>query len=408
MAFSTGIAKSVFYKQETTWGTLAGATGAKTLRRVTAAFNLAKETYESGEIRTDYQTADMRHGVRSAEGSLNGELSPGSYADFFAAALARDFTAGISSGAHAVTIAVAGAAPNYTLGRASGSYLTDGFKVGDVITLTIAAVNAADLSKNLLVTAVSALSMSVTVVMSGGSLTVGTTGATTVLTVRGKKTFAPTSGHTDKSFTFEEWYSDILQSEVYTGVKVNTASIALPATGLVTCDFGFMGKDLTQTGTSQYFTSPAAASTAGVFAAVNGLLMINGVAVALLTGLNIQINRNMQPATVVGSNSLAEMFEGRILVTGDFSAYFENGTIRDLFKDEVEASIIAVVTTSNAKDADFMSIVLPRVKVNSNTRDDNENGITAQHSFTALLNGAGGTGVATERTTISMQDSLAV
>jgi hypothetical protein len=54
-----------------------------------------------------------------------------------------------------------------------------------------------------------------------------------------------------------------------------------------------------------------------------------------------------------------------------------------------------------------MTIVLPRVKVNSNTRDDGEQGITAQHSFMALLNAAGGAGQATERTTISIQDSLA-
>lgn len=36
----------------------------------------------------------MRHGTRSAEGSVNGELSPGSYSDFFAALLAREFTTG--------------------------------------------------------------------------------------------------------------------------------------------------------------------------------------------------------------------------------------------------------------------------------------------------------------------------
>ena len=122
MAFSTGIAKSVFYKQETTWGTLAGTGSGKLLRRVTASFNLTKETYQSGEIRTDYQVADFRHGVRSAEGSLSGELSPGSYADFFAAAVAKDFVAGVSMTGLSITIA--GTGP-YTLTRATGSFLTD-------------------------------------------------------------------------------------------------------------------------------------------------------------------------------------------------------------------------------------------------------------------------------------------
>ena len=405
MAFSTGIAKQVFYKQETTWGTLAGPTTGKTLRRVTASFNLTKETYESGEIRTDYQIADYRHGVRSAEGSLNGELSPGSYADFIGAALAKDFASGVTSGA-GVVMTTSGVGP-YVLTRASGSWLTDGFKVGDVIRQTISAFNANDVNKNYLITDITSATALSFIVLNGSTVTVGASAATCVVTVVGKKTWAPVTGHTDRSYTIEEFYSDIAQSEVYTGCKVNTASFALPATGLVTCDFGFMGKDLTQTGTSQYFTSPSAQGSSGVFASVNGLLLINGVTVALLTGLNININRNMQSATVVGSNSIQELFEGRIMVDGDFSAYFENATVRDLFKDEVEASLVVVLTTSGLKDADFMSFVLPRVKVNSNTRDDGEQGLVAQHSFMALLNSVGGTGIKSEKTTISIQDSLA-
>jgi len=54
-----------------------------------------------------------------------------------------------------------------------------------------------------------------------------------------------------------------------------------------------------------------------------------------------------------------------------------------------------------------MAISLPRIKVNSDTKDDGEKGIVSTHSFQALLNIAGGAGVATERTTISIQDSKA-
>ena len=93
MPLAQGVSKVVAYKKEGTWGTAAaGGAGAKAMRRVTAAFNLSKETYQSEELRTDYQISDMRHGVRSADGSLNGELSAGSYADFMAAVLTRDFT----------------------------------------------------------------------------------------------------------------------------------------------------------------------------------------------------------------------------------------------------------------------------------------------------------------------------
>ena len=95
MPIAQGISKQVAIKKETTYGTLAGASGGRLLRRVTSAFNLTKETYQSDEIRTDYQMADFRHGVRSCEGSVSGEFSPGSYSDLFASALAKAFTNGV-------------------------------------------------------------------------------------------------------------------------------------------------------------------------------------------------------------------------------------------------------------------------------------------------------------------------
>lgn len=404
MPIATGINKSVRYKKETTFGTLAGTTGGNVLRRVTAAFNLEKETYQSNEIRTDYQVQDMRHGVRTATGSLSAELSPGSYADFIAAAVAKNFAAGVSAASVSYTIAASGS--YWTVTRAAGSYLTDGFKVGDVIRITASGGNAANTGKNLLILTLTATVATVMVLNASAMVAEGPIASATIA-VQGKKTFAPTSGHTDDSFTVEEFYADIAQSEVYTGMKVNTLGLSIPATGLVTTDFGFVGKDLAQTGTTAYFTSPTAQTSTGIFAAVNGALLVNGTPVALVTDVAVNLNRNMQNATVVGSNSIADIFEGRIIVDGSFSAYFQDGTFRDMFNNETEVSLVVAVTTSNDKAADFMTVVLPRIKVNSNTKDDGESGTVSSHSFMALLNSAGGTGVSTEKTTISFQDSAA-
>ena len=402
MALATGVNKKVAYKKETSYGVVPSASGAKYIRRVTSTFNLNKENYGSNEIRTDYQVADERHGVRSVQGNISGELSPGSYADFFQSVLARDFTAGVSAAGVSYTIAASG--NFWTVTRAAGSYITDGFKVGDVVRITAAGGNAANVGKNLLILGLTATVATVMTLNASALVAEGPIASATIAVI-GKKTYAPTTGHTDDSYTFEEWYSDIAQSEVTTGNKVNTAGISLPATGLSTCQFGFMGKDLAQTGTSQYFSNPASASSTGIFAAVNGALVINGTPIAVLTGLNININRGMQNATVVGSNTIADTFEGRIQVDGDFSSYFQDATVRDMFNNETEISIVAALTTSNDKAADFISITLPRVKVNSNTRNDGETGITAQNSFKALLNTAGGSGTSSEATTITIQDS---
>jgi hypothetical protein len=401
MPISKGTAKQVAYKKETTFGTLAGNTSGKLLRRVTANFNLAKEAYESNEIRVDRQVADFRHGVRSAEGSLNGELSSAAYADFMGSVVGKDFVAVTLGSAVQTTVTVSGT--TYTLVRASGSWLTDGLRVGMVIRAS-GLTTTADNAKNLLVASLTATN-AVVVPLNGSTMTVQSTASSVTLTAPGKQTFVPATGHTDDSYTVEEFYADIAQSEVYTGMKVNSMAVQLPATGLTTVDFGFAGKDLTQVGTTQYFTSPAAQGTQGIFAAVNGVMLVNGAAVALITSADFSVERATENATVVGSNSVADIFTGRIRATGNLSVYFQDAAFRDYFDDETPVSIVLTVTADSTATANFVAFTLPKVKLGSFTKDDGELGIIASASFQALLNDVTTAGLAP--TTIQIQDSAA-
>jgi len=400
MTISVGTAKKIGYKKETTFGTPAGASGGKLLRRVTANFNLMKETYESNEIRTDRQVADYRHGVRSAEGSLNGELSPATYADFMGSAVARDFTTAPTASSLSVTIAASGTL--YTVTRASGSWLTDGFQVGMIIRLTGAGLDTDNVGNNLLIATASALELTVSVV-NGTLLAEEGPIISVTATAIGKVTFVPSTGHTDQSYTVEEFYSDIAQSEVYTGMKVNSVAIQLPATGLSTIDVGFAGKDLALTGTTQYFSSPTAQNTNGIFAAVNGVMLVQGAPVALVTSADFTIERATENATAVGSNSVADIFTGRIRVTGNLSVYFQDATFRNYFKDETTVSLVLAMTTSTANNADFVTFTIPKVKLGSFSKDDNELGLVASTSFQALLNDVTTAGL--PATTIQIQDS---
>ena len=402
MAISKGTSKQVGYKKETTWGVLAGAASGKLLRRVTASFNLVKEAYESGEIRTDRQIADFRHGVRSAEGSLNGELSPASYADFMGSIVGRDFTTAPSSSSASITIAVAGSL--YTVTRATGDFLTDGFKVGQVVRLTGAGLNVANSAKNLLIAAISSTVLTVKVVNTSALVAEGPIAAVTVAAI-GKTTFVPSSGHTDQSYTVEEFYADIAQSEVYTGMKLNSMAVQLPATGLTTIDFGFAGKDLTQSGTSQYFTAPTAQGSNGIFAAVNGVMLVDGAPVALVTSADFSVERATENATTVGSNSVAEIFTGRIRVTGNMSVYFQDAAFRTYFDAETPVSVVLTLTSDSSATSNFVTFTLPKVKLGSFTKDDGELGVVASASFQALLNDVVDAGL--PATTIQIQDSAA-
>lgn len=401
MATASGINKVVSYKKETSFGTLPSpTTGGQTLRRVSSNFNLTKETYQSEEIRTDYQLVDFRHGVRSVEGSISGELSAGTYADFLASALARNWTASTPSALGSTTIAsVTG---KYTITRTTGSWLTDTVRVGNVIRLTGFAT--ANNNANLLVIALTA-TVATVVALNNVKLTAETVASGGTYTVAGKTTYAPTTGHTDDSYTFEEWYADIGQSEVTVGNKVNTVGIALPATGLTTVDLSFMGQDLAKRGTSQFFTSPSAQNSNGIFAAVNGALIVNGAPVALVTGANFNINRNMTSEAVVGSNIKPEIYEGRIIVDGDFTTLYQDGTFAGYFDNETEISLVVALTANSLPNSEFMSFTIPRLKLSTDTKDDGEKGIVSSNSFQALK-GFGANGF--EATTLMIQDSTLV
>lgn len=400
MALETGIAKKLTYKKETTWGTIAGASGGQRLRRVTSDIDLKKDTYQSNEIRDDFQISDFRHGQRKVEGSISGELSAKTYGNFFESLLRRDFAAVTSL--TGISITIAGSGP-YTLTRSTGDYLTGGVKVGDVIRLSVGTLNAANINKNFFVTGVTALVIT-GYPLNGVAMVAEGPIASCTVSWPGKKTYAPITGHTDQSYSIEHFYSTIAQSEVFTGCKIGGAEIQLPTTGMATVNFNVMGKDVV-TGTSEYNSSPTASTSTGVLAAVSGYLVVQGTPVAIVTGASLSIAGGYSMGNVVGSNSAAAVFPGRVQVSGNLSVYFQDATMRDLFLNETEASVALYLTDGTSAVADFVSIILPRVKVGGSSKSDGEQGIVQSVPFTALLNVNGGTSLATEKTTIVMQDS---
>lgn len=403
MANASGVAKLVALKKESAWGVAAGASGARYLRRVTSDLSLQKQTYESDEIRSDYQVADYRHGVRSINGALDGELSAGSYSDLMGTMVRRLFTSVASITGVSLTIAASGAFWNIT--RAAGDYLTAGPKVGDVVRLSVGTLNALNLNKNLLIVA---LTSSIMTVMVGNGSAMFAEGPITGCTISapGKKTWVPQTGHIDESYSYEHFFSDIAQSELFVGLKPATAEFNLPPTGMARVKFTFMGKDMIPA-TAQYFATPAAAGVTGVMAAVNGAVIVNGVAVAQLTGMNYTINGNYSAEPVVGLNTYSDIQEGRVKVNGQFTAMFSDATFRDIFANETEATIVLFFSASNSAAADFITFTMPRIKAGGSSKSDSEKAIIQTIPFVGLLALTGGSGQSFEQTTLSIQDSQA-
>src|ERR1700739_1972152 len=408
MTIAIGVFTQVSYKVEATYRTIPAASSAQARRRRSAKLEFNKATFESTEIRPDQQVNDFRHGVRTAKGTLQQDLAPKSGADFWAAVLGRDFTAGASAAAVSLTVAtgsVVNGVQLYTVARGSGSYLTDGFKIGDVIRLTVGGLNAANIDKNLQIVALVAATATVRTVNGTAMVAEGPISGCTV-SVAGKKTYIPTTGHTNKSYSIEAWASDITQSELYSGMKVAKAAVNMPATGLADATFDFSGQGLT-TAQAQYFTSPTAAPAFSSEAGVNGVICVDDKPQQSVPALSFNVDRAMTGDPVVGSFVVPQQNPGIFRVTGQMSVLYADGALRYLFVNESETDIYVVLTCDNTAASDFISFVLPRVKLNSAAKDDKIQNIVQTIAFQALFNSNGGAGTAEEQTTFSIQDTQA-
>lgn len=404
MPLAAGIETIVGIKKETTPGTIAGASGAQLLRRVNAAINLTKDTYQAAEKVSHAQVQDMRHGVRRVAGSIDGELSPATFKLFMQSLLRRDFTTGATTGAIVTVTAAAG--PPGTFTRSSGSFLADGFKIGDVVNWTgWATTGAANNARNYRITALTATVMTVT--GTGNEVVAAkASGDSVTCTVVGKKTWTPTTGLTFDAYTIEKWFPDIAQSERYVGCRIVSMRLSLPATGMCTVSFGLVGKDL-QTGTAAYFTTPTAVTSTGLTAAVNGFLRAGSSDLAIVTGVELTVEFDVTGDPVVGANTIPQYFAGKVRVSGQLTAYFEDATLRDAFINETAVTLAIMLTTTNDINSPFLSFVMSRVKLGGADKTDPDGGAIQTLPFTALLDTAGGAGIATEATTLSIQDSAA-
>lgn len=379
MALQSNVNVTLRYGAETTFGTASSAAG-QLLRRVQSSLQTSKDAFQSNEVRSDQQVFDARHGTRRAGGAINGELSLATYDDFIEAALRGTWTAGATaSNTQFTSLAVSGSAFQIT----AGTWAAAGFRVGDVIRLS--GFTHANVGKNFRIVSLTATAATVypTPAVMSAQTTFG-------VAVAGRKL---TNGTQQRSFTIEQSYPDIDVNELFTGMRVGECGISLPPAGIATVNLGFQGKNgvVASGASAPFFTNPATETTTGVLAGVNGNLLIDGVASAVVTGLDFQITNNLSSNPVIGSNVVPEIFYGRNVITGNVSAYLENESLLNVFLNETEVAIAATLEASGNDPKDFLSFAFNRVKFTGVSKTIGpDGGVVASFPFQALLkNGTG-------------------
>ena len=384
MTIQSAVRTQVVYKAETTLSTLPGASGAQSLRRVSSSLGLTKDAFTSNEVRPDMQISDVRLGGRSVRGGIEGELSVQSYDDWLAALVRSTWVAGVSAApadfATGVTPSNAG---TFTFAGA-GSLISKGFKVGDVVRCTGISSN---LNKNFRITGLTATVMTVT----PAPVTQAQVASGWTVAVVGSK-LVP--GVLVPSFTIEQQHLDIAVSERFVGCRINSANINLPPNGIATVQWDVMGIDGQNLsgGSYPYFTSPAAVTTTGVLTGIEGGIRLNGVEQAIITGAQLSVSNNLSVQPVVGSVLTPDIFYGRLVVTGQISAFLADETLINVFVNESLVDLVMQANASGVSPQSFLTFNMQNVKLTSSSKTVGaEGGVIVQFPFQAVIGPASST-----------------
>lgn len=404
MAAAQGIFRKITYKKQTALGTAASGSGGQVVRRDKASFTKVKDIFSSEEIVSYQQYTGDTYGSSRTTGQIDGELSPKTYADFLASLLRTAFTSGVSATAQSLTIA--GTGP-FTITRGAGSYLTDGFKIGDVVQITAGTYTGVAKNLNLLVTGVTASVLTV-IVPNGKTLSAQGPITGSTVAVVGKKAVVPSSGQLNDYYTIEDWMPDISKSRLYTDTQVASADISVPANANAKITLNFMGLGRTL-GNAQVLTTPSVETSTFVLNGSNATILVNGAQTTVATSLSLKVDGQLAAGEpVIGSKTISDNVKGDIKVSGSFSVVKVDEANATLFENEAAPQIIAVVFTDQTDSSAFVGFSMPSVNIVSDENDDGKKQIVSTHNFTAEYNGLnGGAANATDTGTISIQDSAA-
>jgi hypothetical protein len=364
MALQTGKNVIVASKVEATYNTPPGPTAATGVRLKGGGLTLSKTAIRSEEIRADALTAIARHGSRGVAGSYQTELSVDGFDDQIHAVMRSTWVAAVAITQAAMTSITT---TTSTIVAAAGSWLTQGVRVGDIVTLTGHATTANN-DLRLRVKTVSALTITVV----GTPLTTDASPDTSfTLTILRKILNGATP--TKRTFYIDEYNQDIDLSQVFGGCRYTAMRINGSPDGMAKSEWGVVGASATglATGASPYYTTPTLPTGAPLVFA--DALIAFGVAgsaadLTILTAVDLNLEITAKTEPVVGTSVSPDVFDNEARLSGSFSMLRDDLTKFQGFVDETEYELHILLQEATVVPKACLSFFVPRLKLMGNDK----------------------------------------
>lgn len=353
------------YILETIFGETPAAVDMTAIRDVNFDLTLSKATFTSRERRSDRQTADMRTGRNSLDGTLDVEATLEAHDNFLQMVMGGTWATGATSGLLA-SVNIATTRVSVNTADLAGGWISAGFKVGDIITFPTSNVTGIEDKRFQLVSVATTVFRTLTTMVAAGA-SVGV--ASTTVSVVGAKLLI---GNTKRSMSVQKKFTDITLHNLYRGIRLTSLTVnASPDDGIVGYSFGVMGREEVGLATAAYASTVAAAPVSTPLDVFSGELLEGNEVIGDVTALRITIDNRANTIGVFGSKFTPGVFNGR---QGEFTAeitvLFKNPIHYNKFINETESSLdVRFQSTESLDTADFHRIRIPRLKYSGATMD---------------------------------------
>lgn len=358
MAYQSQSQGYIAFKPQVTKGTpVSGGSGFVLRTAGGAGGKIAKNAYGSNEVRRDGMRSRGRHGLRRTTGVYNVECSLDNMDSLIEAvfqgtwATALTITEATSGGPTEITTTA-----NTIVGN-SGSWITVGLRVGDVIRLT-GHSTAGNNARNLRITALTASTITVP-----ETLTLNAVADTAFTITRpGQKIICPEAGAAVKTyFTVEEVDLVLDKTRIFSDVVFHSLKFSMQPDAIIVCELGWTGTGAMSTasaGSAPTFTSPTE-STAVPLACVDATLRYGAADVADLTSWDLMIDRGGVAPAVIGSVVSPDVFTGNMALSMNMSMLLQDYTQLDDFLNETVLTFHVLGVENESEPKDFMALWVP-------------------------------------------------
>jgi hypothetical protein len=177
-----------------------------------------------------------------------------------------------------------------------------------------------------------------------------------------KKVFQP-ANPVGRSFTVEEYFTDIDQTKQATGCRVSAMKITGQPDGMALVEFTWVGADINPlaTGSSPFYTSPTLTTSIALTWA-DATIRLAGADILTLTGFDLTLDMRGATQPVIGSVVTPDVFLNNATLTGNISAVRKDLSNITAFTSETEFEFSSLLVAPMVEPKDFISLFIPRLK----------------------------------------------